>query len=338
MSSCCHPNYRPKFFISLLISIFLVLVYFLFQRFFSFSVNASSSFVAFYIFGLLAGLSTCSPVTGSLFLSFLPRRKSALLFILSRLIAFAIFGYFLGVLGNYFRFSIQNIGVISLLVSLVTLVLALNFLKIISFKNFKIKSASPVIAGIITFFLPCGFTLTIQSLALASATPFNSSLIMLIFCLGTVSPLLLIFFSSKNITNNQRFSAYFNQIIGILLLVFSLYSLNSTLSLLNLPSVSFAKNNSQELSGNILKMTASSSGYSPNYFRVKAGQKIRWEITDMGTSGCTNAIIARSLFQGPINLVPGTTSVKKFTAPTTPGTYRFSCWMGMISGVIEVTP
>lgn len=83
-------------------------------------------------------------------------------------------------------------------------------------------------------------------------------------------------------------------------------------------------------------MTASASGYSPNYFKVKSGQQIRWEITDTGTSGCTNAIIARSLFQGQIDLVPGTTSIKEFTAPTTPGTYRFSCWMGMISGTIEI--
>ena len=86
----------------------------------------------------------------------------------------------------------------------------------------------------------------------------------------------------------------------------------------------------------VIKMDASSSGYSPDYFKVKAGIPVRWEITDRGTSGCTNAIISRTLFDGPINLVPGTTSVKEFTPPTTPGTYRFSCWMGMINGTIEV--
>lgn len=338
MSSCCHPVYRPKLVISIVTSTIFVLVIYFFQKHFSFSVNASSSYIAFFIFGLVAGLSTCSPITGSLFLSFLPQKKSALIFLLSRVIAFTVFGYFLGYIGNYFRLSIQNIGVTSLIISIVTLILALNFLKILSFKNFKIKSVSPVIAGILTFFLPCGFTLTTQSLALASASPLNSTLIMLVFCLGTVSPLLLLFFTSKKITQNQKISAYFNQIIGILLFIFSLYSLNSSFSLLNLPSISFAKNSQPELSGNVLKMTASSTGYSPNYFKIKAGQKIRWEITDMGTSGCTNAVVARSLFQGPINLVPGTTSVKEFTAPTTSGTYRFSCWMGMITGIIEVTP
>jgi len=338
MSSCCSTCYRLRLSLSLLISALIIVLFFLFQKTFSISINSSSSLLVFFLFGVLAGFSTCSPITGSLFLSFLPQKKSALIFLLSRLVAFTVFGYFLGFLGNYFRLSIQNIGITSFIVSIITLILALNFLKIFSFKNFKIKSVSPVIAGILTFFLPCGFTLIAQSLALASATPLSSALIMFTFCFGTILPLLLIYFSSKNIGNNQRFSAYFNQVIGILLLTFSLSSLNSSFSLLNLPSISFAKNIDQNISGNVLKMTASASGYSPNNFKIKAGQKVRWEITDTGTSGCTNAIIARSLFPGQINLVPGTTSIKEFTAPATPGTYRFSCWMGMISGTIEVIP
>lgn len=85
----------------------------------------------------------------------------------------------------------------------------------------------------------------------------------------------------------------------------------------------------------IIKMDASSSGYEPNYFKLKAGIPVRWEITDTGTSGCTNAIIANGLFSGQISLTPGQVSVKEFT-PTTPGKYQFSCWMGMISGMIVV--
>lgn len=341
MSSCCTSHYRPQVFYSLFISIFLIAAFILFQTVFSISVNSSSSYIAFLIFGILAGLSTCSPITGSLFFSFLPKKKSALIFLISRVIAFTVFGYFLGFIGKIFQLSITNIGITSLVISIVTLILALYFLKIISFKiSLPAKtaklSAGPVIAGMLTFFLPCGFTLTAQSLSLASSSPINSSIIMFVFSLGTVLPLLFLFFTSKQITQNQKFSAYFNQIIGILLFVFSLYSLNSSFSLLNLPSISFAKNSQPESSGNILKMTATATGYSPNYFKVKAGQKIRWEITDMGTSGCTNAVVARSLFQGQVALVPGTTSVKEFIAPTTPGTYRFSCWMGMISGTIEV--
>ena len=82
-------------------------------------------------------------------------------------------------------------------------------------------------------------------------------------------------------------------------------------------------------------MDASSRGYQPNYFKIKTGILVRWEIRDVGTSGCTNAVISRSLFDGAINLTPGQTSVKEFT-PEKPGKYKFSCWMGMVSGTIEV--
>ncbi len=82
-------------------------------------------------------------------------------------------------------------------------------------------------------------------------------------------------------------------------------------------------------------MDASASGYKPNYFKVMVGVPVRWEINDTGTSGCTNAVISKSLFDGEINLTPGKVSIKEFT-PLWPGKYKFSCWMGMVSGIIEV--
>jgi plastocyanin domain-containing protein len=85
----------------------------------------------------------------------------------------------------------------------------------------------------------------------------------------------------------------------------------------------------------LLKMNANASGYSPNYFKVRAGTPVRWEITDTGTSGCTNAVMSNALFTGQIALTPGQVSVKEFT-PTKAGKYKFSCWMGMVTGVIEV--
>ena len=338
MSFCCHSDYRPKLVISLPISLSLLFVFIILQKYISFSVSSTSSLLAFYLFGLVAGFSTCSPISTSLFLSFLPKRKNALIFILSRFFSFVIFGCLLGIIGSFFRLSFQNIAITSLLVSLITILLSLNFLKIISLKGINIKSSSPLLAGLLTFFLPCGFTLTVQSLAIISASPFVSSAILSFFCLGTITPLLIIFFTSKKIIQNPHFSAYFNQIIGLVLLFFSLYSLNASFSLLNLPSLSFPQKVIAESTTSTIKMTATSTGYTPNYFKVKVGQQIHWEITDMGSSGCTNAILAPSLFKGPLNLVPGTTSTIDFVAPTTPGKYRFSCWMGMISGIFEVIP
>ena len=86
----------------------------------------------------------------------------------------------------------------------------------------------------------------------------------------------------------------------------------------------------------VIKMTASGSQDSPNYFKVRAGVPVRWEITaDKSAGGCNSSIISSSLFSGAIDLTPGQVSVKEFT-PEKAGKFRFSCQMGMISGTIEV--
>ncbi|MDP2939942.1 MAG: cupredoxin domain-containing protein, partial [Candidatus Omnitrophota bacterium] len=142
----------------------------------------------------------------------------------------------------------------------------------------------------------------------------------------------------------------FLKVAGVLVLFFAIFNINAQLNVLGFSSFSDIKlkpNNQSSTNNNeeglppvidgkqVVKMDASSSGYRPNYFKVKAGVPVRWEITDTGTSGCTNAIISRGLFAGEIPLTPGQVSIKEFT-PEKPGKYKFSCWMGMVSGIIEV--
>ncbi len=371
-----HSSFRPDIYTSLLIASGILTVFFILNKlglFSSFNVNTDSFLPAFFIFGLLAGFSTCAALVGGIILSLskqwqslystsdstLTRLQPTLIFNLGRLVVFFILGTALGYFGSFFRLSITISSIITVLVSLVMLILGLQMLNIkwaksISFALPKSLTGSftdetkfqgrfmPFIMGGLTFFLPCGFTLTAQSLALASGNPLSGGLIMATFALGTFIPLLLIGYTSASSQKNPRTAAYFSQIAGILVVIFALYNIGNQINVLGFsPTLPSASANTQNLAPiidgkQLLIMDASVSGYSPSTFTVKAGQPIRWEITDRGTSGCTNAIISRTLFDGPINLVPGTTSVKEFTAPTTPGTHRFSCWMGMVTGTIEV--
>jgi plastocyanin domain-containing protein len=82
-------------------------------------------------------------------------------------------------------------------------------------------------------------------------------------------------------------------------------------------------------------MEASASGYSPDRLKVAVNTPVRWEIKDTGTSGCTNVVKTQSLFNGEVTLTHGQTSVKEFV-PTKVGRFRYSCWMGMVKGVIDV--
>ncbi len=331
------------------------------------NITASSSLPLFFIFGIMAGLSSCLALVGGIVLSiskqwqenysykktFIGRAEPIILFNLGRIVSFAFFGFFLGYLGSRLQFSIAFTSIFVIIISLAMIILALQMLGLNSYRfslprgamNYidtgmgKKKKNTPFFIGAATFFLPCGFTVTVQSLALLSGSPLQSSLMMLFFALGTAPTLFIIGLSSIKFASDK-----FIKIAGILVLFFAFYNINSQLNVLGFPSLGNAS--FRAIGGEpgfppiingkqVIKMDALAFGYKPNYFKVKVGIPVRWEIEDKGTSGCTNAIISRSLFDGEIKLTPGQTSIKEFT-PEKPGRYIFSCWMGHISGVIEV--
>ncbi len=339
-----------------------------------FNVTSSSTLPAFFIFGILAGFSTCSALVGGLILSMSKQWTEkhitiktgyipGLLFNVGRLVGYAFFGSILGVIGSAFSVSPLFSSVFIFVISLIMIMLALQMLGVKALERFKISMPKkitryvayennlkggfmPFAMGAASFFLPCGFTVTAQGLALLAGSPIYSSLIMFVFALGTMPALLLITFSSFKLSRSKRWSESFLKVAGILVIFFSLYNLNAQLNVLgirsfaNLDAPKSIDINEDDLpqiidGKQVIRMTANSSGYGPSYFKVRANMPVRWEITDTGSSGCTNAVISRSLFPGEIKLTPGETSIREFT-PTIPGRYKFSCWMGMVSGTIDV--
>ncbi len=365
-----------------------IIVVFLFLNKSGFSslvnVNSKSSLPVFFALGLVAGFSSCAALVGGLVLSMSKQWRDMhssegsiseklqphLMFNIGRIISYAFFGAILGFLGSKLQISFQFTSFLVIAVSIVMFFLAMQMLGFKSFRKFQFtlpKFATRYIAneanfkgrylpfsmGSLTFFLPCGFTITAQGLALLSGNPLQGGLIMTFFALGTAPALLLIGFSAIKFSSRPSLALQFSKVAGILILFFALFNINSQLNVLGLPSLANVNSNPAQSNnggnGNalnekdlpsivdgkqLIKMKASSSGYAPNYFKVRAGIPVRWEIEDVGTSGCTNAIISRSLFSGQIDLTPGKTSIKEFT-PAKPGKYKFSCWMGMISGTIE---
>ena len=343
------------------------------------SVSSQSSLPMFFLFGIIAGVSGCAALVGGIVLSLSKQwaeiyneKKSTfekfqphLLFNSGRIVSFTLLGGALGFLGKQFGISLAFTSFLVIGVSLLMFLMGLQMVGIKYFQRFQLTTPKfvtryiadeknfkgrfmPALMGGLTFFLPCGFTITTQGLALVSGSPIMGGLIMLAFVLGTTPTLLGIGLSSLKLSENSFWSVRFTKIAGVLVLFFALFNLNSQLNVLGLSSFNdltlrnkaIASDNQEGLpplvSGvQVIKMNASASGYSPNYFKVRAGVPVRWEITDTGTSGCTNAIISKGLFDGQIPLNHNQTSIKEFT-PEKPGKYKFSCWMGMVSGIIEV--
>lgn len=344
----CQPSKSTNYLIILLIPVFAILFLVLnkFNLFSNLNPSAQSSLFLFLILGLLAGFSTCTALIGGLLLSISsnwPNFKSHLIFNLSRLISFTILGAFLGLLGNFFKLSSSFSSTIIILVSFLMIYLSLPMFGIkipkislfsskFTTKIFSKNNLSPILFGVFSFLLPCGFTLTAQSLALVSGNPIKGALIMLFFILGTTPSLLLIGLLSFKIYSNNRFSKVFSFTAGILILFFAFSNLFSQFHLSNYlkPNNSF----STIVDGKqIIKMSITNSSYAPNYFKVRTNMPVVWEITNKSFNSCADTINS-SLFFGTIKLSPGQTITKEFTI-TSPGTYRFACSMGMVSGIIE---
>jgi len=350
------------------------------------NVSSKSSLPVFFVFGVMAGISSCAALVGGIILSMSKqwgelysntdstwkKIQPHLIFNAGRIISYGVFGIILGAVGSKLNFSLNFGPILVIIVSVVMIFLAFQMFNFKAFRKFQFTMPKfitrfianesnfkgrymPFLMGVFTFFLPCGFTITAQGLALISGNAVQGGLIMLLFAMGTLPMLLAIGLSSVKFSQKPHLSKRFLKVAGILVLFFALYNINFQLNVLGISSLNDLDINSRQYSNvtennslqndkelppiingkQILKMDASYRGYSPDYLKVKVGIPVRWEITDKGTSGCTNAIISKNLFKGEIPLTPGQTSFKEFT-PQKPGKYKFSCWMGMVSGIIEV--
>lgn len=340
------------------------------------SLSSSSSLLAFVGFGLLAGLSSCAALVGGIVLSMSKQWNSLysgeestakklqphVMFNLGRVASYFILGGVLGMVGSKLQISPQFTGYLVIGISLLMIALGLQMLGVKAFSKFQItapKSATryianeqnfkgkqmPLIMGALTFFLPCGFTITAQSLALLSGNAFQGALIMGAFALGTVPALFFIGLSSVKFSAKPHLAERFSKVAGFLVLFFALFNMSNQMNVLGFNGfgnlIASSQTQTQDLpqiidGKQVIKMTAYGSKDSPNYFKVRAGVPVRWEITaDETAGGCNGSIISNSLFSGSIDLIPGQVSVKEFT-PEKTGKFRFSCQMGMISGTIEV--
>ena len=96
--------------------------------------------------------------------------------------------------------------------------------------------------GALTFFLPCGFTITAQSLALLSGSVFTGALIMGAFALGTIPVLLFIGLSSVKFSSKPHLTERFSKVAGFLVLFFALYNISNQATVLGFTGININQN------------------------------------------------------------------------------------------------
>lgn len=203
--------------------------------------------------GIIASLSTCMAVVGGLVLSMSAtfakegdRVKPQLMFHAGRIISFFVLGGVIGAIGSAFTLNAGATFALGLLIGIVMLILGINLLDVFhwakrlqpSMPKFIARHAhgvskwnhtlTPILVGIATFFLPCGFTQSMQLYTLSTGSFLQGGLTMLFFALGTFPVLALISFSSFSIKNSSKSGVFFKT-AGLIVIAFALLNIINSL-------------------------------------------------------------------------------------------------------------
>lgn len=282
-----------------------------------------------FLIGVTASVSSCLAMVGGLVLSVTASWDKAhpkasrweklepqLYFNIGRIVAYCFLGGLTGYLGQQLILSLQATGIVKIVLSVIMIWLGLNILEILPKKYcsiplprfviryFKKSSQSehivaPFILGGSTYFIPCGFTQSMQLLALTSGSFMTGATIMTIFALGTLPAILGI--GVLNSLAEGRAGKMFIALAGAASLLLGIGNLRAGLSLTGVdiplmsyfseprrtadPHVTFDNNGQQ-----IISVSISENGYNVDNFTIDA-EKTTWiYATADALNGCLTTL------------------------------------------------
>lgn len=216
----------------------------------NFGLGGKTTPVTSFIIGLIASVSSCLAIVGGLVLSLSAKvsqdnvsdKKNFTLFHVGRLLGFGVLGGVLGLLGNAIGVNFTFTSVLGLLAAVVMLLLGLNLVGVFEknkitlptgifnfFRKIEHKTLTPLIIGIATFFLPCGFTQSMQVVALSSGSFFSGAMVMFAFALGTFPMLALLSFGSASFAQGKHAPLFFKS-AGVVVIGLGIFALLSGLA------------------------------------------------------------------------------------------------------------
>ncbi|MBI5138907.1 MAG: sulfite exporter TauE/SafE family protein [Candidatus Vogelbacteria bacterium] len=206
-----------------------------------------------FVIGVVASLSSCMAVVGGLVLSMSAtfaqegdKVRPQLMFHGGRLAAFFVLGGVIGAIGSAFALNTTATIILGIIIGVVMLILGINLLNVFhwakrlqpAMPRFLSKHAmgvtkfnhtiTPMLVGIVTFFLPCGFTQSMQIYTLSTGNFMTGALTMFFFALGTLPVLALLSFSSFSIHNSSKSGVFFKS-AGLIVIMFALLNIVNSL-------------------------------------------------------------------------------------------------------------
>lgn len=343
------------------------------------AVDGTVGLGAIFIIGLVAATSSCLAVVGGLLLSvsakyaeaFHPKTRwekfrPLFLFNLGRLAGYFLLGGLAGLLGRSLTLSPYSTGLLTAIVAAVMIVLGLNILRILPKKFCTIPLSAemtkrihalsrsrnplaPLFLGAMTFFLPCGFTQSVQLLALSSGSFLAGGAIMLAFALGTLPALLGISIVSSIVEG--RAARVFLNFSGAVVLLLGVFNFQNGLLLMGhdvrssiarfFPSAAHVQAQTDDpyvsidaKGRQIMSVYVSDTGYAPDNFTIRPGLETWvYAIAKDSLSGCLSFLVdSTHNLQTPI--AKGGNWLGPITNPK--NDFVLTCSMGMFRANVHV--
>jgi uncharacterized protein len=327
--------------------------------------SGSGSIWVILFVGLVAGVSSCMALIGGLVLGISARHSELhpeattaqkfrphLFFNAGRIVGYGIFGGLIGFIGSAFQISAMVLGMLTIIVGVVMILLGLKLVEVFPALKYKTvtlpKSFSrmlglhretkeyshknSMVAGALTFFLPCGFTQAMQLYAMSTGSFVEGSLVMAVFALGT-APGLLGIGGLSSIFKGQRARTFF-MTAGLAVIVLGVINISNAMQLLTLSGTPSVEEKTETRSDyQEVRMVQDNSGYVPSQLTVEVGKPVRWIITSTSQFTCASSLIMPEYnIRKALKLGE---NVIEFT-PTRVGKISFSCSMGMYRGSFTV--
>lgn len=284
-------------------------------------------------------------------------------FLLAKLVSHTLLGALLGLLGDAVQIGFRTRAVLQVAAGVLMLVLAADLLGVHALRRvvpappaawgrLVRRSArwgggfAPALLGFATVLIPCGVTLSMEFLAVASGSPLAGAAIMATFVVGTSPLFAAIGFAASRSARAMR--GRLALLAGAAVLVAGLFSLNAGLTLWGSPvtiasawrSVTAGQASPVPVEAAPLSadgvqrivIGAGGGGYSPSTVRARAGVPTEIIVRVGSGAGCTRSIIFPDFgVQEILGTGDNTLDVGEMQA----GTHRFTCGMGMYGGTIE---
>jgi len=280
-----------------------------------------------------------------------------------RVVSYTLLGAVAGAVGSAVTFSINMQGALKLVAGLFMVVIGIGMLDIFpNMRRFVPKmpkfvsrwvgagsssNRAPLIVGLLNGFLPCGPLQAMQVFALSTGSPVKGGLTMGLFSLGTV-PLMFglgTFGSFAGRRASRRVmtaGAVMVAVLGLCMLSqsWNLFGLSGgaggmPLAYVTVPQDTGSAAGKMGERGHLLVNSTLLPYAAYPSITVEVNRPVRWEIDvpQHSINGCNNEMLIKE-YGIRHKFTPGK-NVIEFT-PKRVGNVPYTCWMGMIPGVITV--